>query len=257
MQNKPDLSQTILENAERCASTYKSIVADIPYEEKGIFYSELFFVYALLHGTVPERIIESGRARGQSTYILSVCFPESRIISYEFDNKSPDVPIAEARLGKQSNVQLEYGDACERLPAVVTGNDVVIIDGPKNLKALRLALGLLQSCAPRMVFIHDCYRGHEIRDFIEAHCSSALFSDDSTFIERYRYLDDRCWQTSEDGAQTGWQPYMFSNVPCESYGPTFACLPYDESCDYSALLSRLKLFKAKCKLRKSILQFGK
>ena len=76
----------------------------------------------------PARIIESGRARGQSTHVLALMFPESEIASIEFDEKSPDCLVAAARLASFKNVQLLFGDSTKLIPSMLIENDVVLID---------------------------------------------------------------------------------------------------------------------------------
>src|SRR5712691_11468351 len=72
-------------------------VAGIPYERKGILYSEMFFLYLCAQASRPSRIVESGRARGQSTLVLSTIFPDLDVVSIESDADSPDVQVARAR----------------------------------------------------------------------------------------------------------------------------------------------------------------
>ena len=121
-------------------SAFQRRVASIPYERKGILYSEMFFLYLCAQAAKPNRVVESGRARGQSTLLLSTIFSDLPIVSIESDPHSPDVPVAQERLRGRSNVSLRSGDMTRILPAEVRQGNAVLIDGPKGFRGLRLAL---------------------------------------------------------------------------------------------------------------------
>jgi hypothetical protein len=233
---------------------FQEIASGISHESKGILFQEAFFVYAALGDTPPSRILESGRARGQSTLLLSKSFPERKIVSVEFDQNSEDVPVAEKRLAGESNIELRYGDARVLLPSMLEEGDVVVIDGPKEHRALALAYRILGTGRSPAVFIHDCYKGSPIRRLLEDHYPGAVFSDDPGFVSAYRKLDeDRINSVNETGDED-WRPYKFAGTSQVSWGPTFACLPYVSSYAYgmercrvavSAILWRLKRSVAK------------
>src|SRR5712671_459902 len=105
-------------------------VAGIPYERKGILYSEMFFLYLCAQAAKPNRVVESGRARGQSTLLLSTIFSDLHVVSIESDPRSPDVQVAQERLRGRNNVSLRFGDATHILPAEVRQGDIILIDGP-------------------------------------------------------------------------------------------------------------------------------
>ena len=65
--------------------------------------------------------------------------------SVEFDQSSPDVQVAETRLEDLSAaVTLHYGNAFELIPGLLDNNkrSAVMIDGPKGLYAIELAMKL-------------------------------------------------------------------------------------------------------------------
>ena len=88
----------LLGEAEALLPRYLEATEDWSHEKKGIRRSELFFFYALVAGLNPVRIIESGRARAQSTLVLARLFPRASIVSLESDPASPDVTVAAERL---------------------------------------------------------------------------------------------------------------------------------------------------------------
>jgi len=179
--------------AERAAvllPEYERIIANIPPEAGfgGIWESEMFLFYIAVKPFAPKQILESGRARGKSTLILARCFPESRVISVEYEQESENAPAAEAKLKNESNVDLLYGDSREILPQRLQTDDAVLIDGPKDFRALRLAVDLLRTGKPCAVFVHDFPANSPQREFVERNFPNAFFGDDRVFA-RFQTLD--------------------------------------------------------------------
>ena len=149
----------------------------------------MFLFYAAVKPYVPKQILESGRARGKSTLILALCFPESRIVSVEYDRQSENAAVAEAKLKPCSNVELLYGDSRQILPERLQTGGAVLIDGPKDFRALKLALDLLHTGKPCAVFVHDFPPNSPQRTFVERNWPRAFFGDDPLF-QRFQSLDD-------------------------------------------------------------------
>ncbi|MFL6648667.1 MAG: hypothetical protein ACJ8KO_11970 [Sulfurifustaceae bacterium] len=105
----------IVVNAIKEFDAFRSRIMGIPYERKGVLYSEAFLLYLCTLIAPPQRIQESGRARGQSTLLLSSLFPDRPVISVEFDARSPDTEVARLRLSGRTNVDVRFGDATQRL----------------------------------------------------------------------------------------------------------------------------------------------
>jgi hypothetical protein len=181
----------LLTQAERCLPNYLAATEGLSHESKGIRRSELFFCYAMVAPTQPERLIESGRARAQSTLVLSRLFPNTLIVSLESDANSPDAAIAEQRLRGADNVECRFGDSLVVLPELARSGDVILIDGPKDFRALKLALRLLLKNRVRGVFIHDLWLGSPAREFVDRHLPFALLSDDSRWVQSYAHLDSK------------------------------------------------------------------
>ncbi|HEY6071271.1 MAG TPA: class I SAM-dependent methyltransferase [Chthoniobacterales bacterium] len=181
----------VAEQANEMVPEYRSIIANIPPEAGfgGIWESEMFLFYAAVKPFAPKQILESGRARGKSTLILARCFPESRIISVEYDRQSENAPAAEAKLKSEPNVELLYGDSREILPQKLQESDAVLIDGPKDFRAIKLAVDLLRTNKPCAVFVHDLPPGSPQRKFVERNFPQAFFGDDPAF-QRFQALDN-------------------------------------------------------------------
>ncbi len=226
MSERSPSAERLLADASAKLAWFEEIIRGVSYEDRGVLFSEILFVAAALGETVPTRILESGRARGQSTLLFARCFPNSEIISIDCEPGTPDAAAAEERLKPCANVQLLYGDSRERLPELMRSGDLVFIDGPKGFRAVRLALALLRSPqSPRAVFLHDVYRGLPEREFLEGRLDTALFSDERAFVERFARLDQVCWETIRAQEMNGWQPYHFEGSKQESYGPTVGYIP--------------------------------
>jgi hypothetical protein len=231
----------VLARADQVLDHFQSLIQNVPYEDKGVFFSEMLFVLAAVGPGFTGQVMESGRARGQSTFILGGIFPQSKIISIEFDRDSPDAPVAEDRLKDFPHVELLYGDSRRLLFERLEPGAVVIIDGPKGFRAIRLALQLLRTGKVHMVFIHDTYKGLATRRFLERHVPGTLFSDHEPFVERFKHLDKSCWDGFNAGSPLEWRPAPGRSSRKPSYGPTFACIPHDPACAYGPLLWRLHL----------------
>jgi hypothetical protein len=206
----PLTKSAVVDRSEDLLPEYREIISSIPPEagHGGIWESEMFLFYAAVKPFAPKQILESGRARGKSTLILARCFPESRIVSVEYERESENAPAAEAKLRTEANVDLLYGDSREILPKRLQSGDAVLIDGPKDSPAIKLAVDLLRTGKPCAVFVHDFPRGSAQRRFVEGNFPHAFFGDDPLFAS-FQTLD----------SQRDPRPN-----PRRGYG-IFACLP--------------------------------
>jgi predicted O-methyltransferase YrrM len=189
----------------------------------GIGPRGMFFFYATVRRFAPRQILESGRMRGGSTLMLARCFPQARIVSVEFDRDPTHAAIAEAKLKPYGNVELLYGDSREILPRRLQAGDAVLIDGPKEFRALKFALRLLRTGKPCAILIHDFHPGQPARKFVEQHWPGAFFSDDPAFAVHLRELNLRI----------GRDPNSKHAVA------PFVCLPAGLPGPYSILLFRM------------------
>jgi hypothetical protein len=178
----------LLREAALHIDAYIERTAGVLHDLKAIRPCEGFFVFALLESDPPQRLLESGRGRGYSTEIFARCFPATRILSVELEQDSADTKIAAERLNSRQNVQCIFGDARVALLRLIKPGDVVVIDGPKDFRALKLAFRLLRTGKPRAVFVHDLERGSAPRRFLEQHIPDVLFSDEEEFLRYYGFV---------------------------------------------------------------------
>jgi hypothetical protein len=201
------------------------------YEERGILNSEMLSACALCRELGAEVIIESGRARGQSTYVLARAFEGTSvaIASIELE-RDHDAAFAEERLAGFPNVELLYGDSFKILPGLLESlrgrRIAILLDGPKGKPAIELlSRCFVQSADVAVGFIHDMRRGTPQRAQLEETADRVFFTDDQTFVEQYSHLDRTC--LPHDGAEITmhtWRPGMKGEDRIESYGPTLAIL---------------------------------
>jgi hypothetical protein len=230
--------------ATEALSAFQSRVAGIPYERKGILYSEMFFLYLCAQAAKPARIFESGRARGQSTLMLSTIFPDLPVVSIDSDAKSPDVQVAQERLRGSDNVSLRFGDATRILPAEVRLGDLILIDGPKGFRGLRLALRLLATGRLTQVFVHDCGLGSEERAFLDAHVRGPVYSDSIEFARVARVLDGACRADIPPDRR------FEGERPPRAYGFGLACIPFDPAVSYRTLFTRAVITGIKSRFKR-------
>ena len=244
-----NINKTI-ELANKLVGLFENQIKDVPYERKGILFSEMLFLQATATPVKPKKILESGRARGQSTYMLCMCFPDAKIISVEYDPHSPDVPIANNRLQKFDNLELLFGDSRDILPKYLQSGDVVVIDGPKGFRAVKLALRLLRDNKPALVFIHDTPKGLRERIFLE-HNMDCFFSDNDKFVEQFSYLDNKCKTVMSALFANNDYTYTMKTSLNKSYGPTLACIPCSRHISYRWLLIKLNIVSLVSRLKNS------
>jgi hypothetical protein len=229
MPNHQELTQ-LLNQADRHVDEFSALIAGIPYERKGILFSEMFFFWLCARSVHPKRILESGRARGQSTLILSHCFPDVEILSVEYDRNSPDVAVAAERLSGRSNVQQLFGDATQLLPRMALPGDVALIDGPKGYRGIRLALSLLVHGNMPLVFVHDTAAGSPERGYLTQHMPEVTYSDLPSFARIAHQLDQGTWDELPE--QHRW---IGDSAPAAGYGFSLACLPHQTNRSYLLL----------------------
>src|SRR5947207_14841846 len=173
----------VAERADGLLPEYREQAGSIMTEAGfgGIWVCEMCWFYAAVKPFAPKQILESGRARGKSTLILARCFADARIISIEYDRQSENAAAAEAKLKSERNVELLYGDSRAILPERLQAGDAVLIDGPKDFRALKLALDLMRTGKPCAVFVHDFPPNSPQRKFVERNWPAAFFGDDPLF----------------------------------------------------------------------------
>lgn len=196
-----------------------------PYEPRGIFNSEMALVIALCRHLNIEVVIESGRARGQSTYLLAKYLPDTEIISFE-RWRDDDALFCEARLSPYDNAKLRYGDGLTYIPSCVEANKgkriAMLLDGPKGMPAL----GLVEKVSEHLTaaFVHDMRKldhGFPALFRMKAEERGWFFTDDEAYVNATKHLDD---PVIAIGTDSDWQPGFINGLATGSYGPTLGVL---------------------------------
>lgn len=200
-----------------------------PYEPRGIFNSEMAFLLGTIARLKINVVIESGRARGQSTYLLAKYLPETvRIYSVE-RFRDDDALFCEERIGARPNVALLYSDGRTMVPRLVEWNKgakiAVLLDGPKGQTALDLIDAIRNEIV--VAFIHDMRKLDDgktapFRAEAERMFPEAFFTDDEGFIEATKAQDEPVFAL---GAASNWTPYHIGGEFIGSYGPTLGMFP--------------------------------
>ena len=195
----------LIEAAENILSDYERYKRDShSYEIKGIFYSELLMFCAIAEIIKPELIIESGRARGQSTELIARYAADKGIEfhSIESNKSNGDSDIAEERL-TELPVILHYGDSFEIMPFLVKDKKtLILIDGPKGSGMWKLLEIMYSIPNVAGVFTHDSGKGTSVRKNLDnKYPGKYIASDEKEFVKRFSFLDEECW------AVNPWGPY--------------------------------------------------
>lgn len=170
-------------------------IAAEPYEPRGILHSEMALIIHICRRLGIEVVIESGRARGQSTYMLAKYLPGCEIHSVELRDH-PDEAIAVARLAPLPNVTLYHADGAELLPRLVKMHPLrsaVLCDGPKGAAAVAVVKECFVNGAAAG-FIHDMRRlDHGAPSPHRADAIARLpnhaFSDDPRIVSAASWMD--------------------------------------------------------------------
>ena len=207
---------------DRLTQSEQQAIAAEPYEHRGIPHSEMALIIDTCRRLEIEVFIESGRARGQSTYMLAKYLPDVEIHSIDARPEHPDEAFARERLKGFGNVKLYTGDGAHALPHLARHQrprkTAVLCDGPKGI----LAVAVIEKCFryPHVLvgFAHDMRPiDHGVPSPYRAAAAAvfpgATFSDDPAFIAATSWMDVRVVEAN--GPVGPEQQQQFG-----SYGPT-------------------------------------
>jgi len=198
-------------------SRFRDAIKYTEYDRKGMWYSELFIFSLICEILGCRKLIESGRARGVSTEVLSNYFEKTGLEIVSIDNRpsSADAKVAEKRVSNAPNVQLEYGDSTKIVPELANEETAVLIDGPKGDTALQMAIHLLEEQNAPVVGVHDLSKDTFYRQLSELLFTHCLYTDEDELIESFCNFDDGIRQANKQEYTDG--KYESKS---NSYGPT-------------------------------------
>ena len=197
-------------------------IAAEPYEYRGILHSEMAVILMACREHGIEYVIESGRARAQSTYILAKYLPGVAILSIDARPEHPDTVDGVKRVEGFANVCLFSGDGAILAPALcqkVTAPrpTAVLRDGPKGLPALEVMRRCFKHPHVKLDFVHDMRRlDHgqpSIFRLAAEHFPIARFTDEPSVREELGWMDEKILAAGGPVGPAHEQEYG-------SYGPT-------------------------------------
>ena len=225
--------QKVIDKSKELQSAFDDILQKAsPFEIKAILNSEILFFISIIQELGIKHIIESGRARGQSTELITrfAMLKDIKFDSIEYDYLSEDVSICAERLYPiKDHVQLHFGDANKIAPSLLQEEKptALIIDGPKGAEGALLAVELMDKHPNiKAAFLHDIHRASQpLRQILEDNFCDLIASDQKEFVEAFSFLDTPCWEEHQKYPQTkDWGPYQRGPRKMPSYGPTLICL---------------------------------
>lgn len=196
-------------------------LAQEPYESRGIIHSEMALLLYMVRELGIQRIIESGRARGQSTYLMGKYLPDVEIHSVELRPEHPDEDFALDRLVGLTNVQINWGDGRVLVPQLVSMSEdrtAVLLDGPKGAAAVSILEECFKYSQVCVGFIHDMRKLDHGQPSPHRACAverlpNHKFSDDPAWIAESSWMDAK---VLEAGGPCGPK----HEAVFGSYGPT-------------------------------------
>jgi len=222
-------------------SDFLRVISGMSYESQGIFNSEMLLLVSLVKHFNVKLIIESGRANGQSTKILAEYFknPEYKIISIEFTRYSSEVKHSYKKLKNYKNLKLLFGDSFKLIPDLITEECCILIDGPKKLMALKLALNSFKNPLVKAILIHDMYKDAPYREIAEKFFPNHFFTDDKDYVKKFKRIDKKNWIDLRKYRDfRSWGPYRRGNKKFKSYSSTLmVAFNYLDSIDFNQFIS--------------------
>jgi hypothetical protein len=180
-------------------------IAAEPYERRGIIHSEMVLIIHTARRLGIEVVIESGRARGQSTALLSKYLPDVEIHSIEM-RADVDAEFGRQRCAGLANVTLHRGNGTFEVPRlallVAPRRTAILCDGPKGAGAVRIVRHCFDQFPHVLVgFIHDMRKldhggPSPHRAAAVAAFPNAKFSDHPGLVARSAWMDAKVIEAS-------------------------------------------------------------
>lgn len=205
-------------------------IAAEPYEPRGILHSEMALIIHTCRRLGIMAVVESGRARGQSTYMLAKYMAAAAIHSVELRDH-PDERVARERLAGFANVALVNGDGAKLVPmyaAIAAQPTAILLDGPKGAAAVAILEECFQYRHVVAGFIHDMRRldhggPSPHRAVAVERLTKHAFSDDPRVTAAASWMDAAIL---ESGGPCG----PAHEAEFGSYGPTLGVFLNRHSC---------------------------
>ena len=239
VQQSTKIEDLFLQQANVCRSKFVAKVDPFSVTfakvHRGALISESFAFCVMCELFHVKYILESGIYNGQSTSVFARYFMHDDIIVHSLDIVIRQDMLKRLQRYLSDSIIIENAQSQLRLPELIglydKGKIGVIIDGPKGIAALQLAMKCIEQYNVAFVAIHDVYadiNGYRKNWFVNLDKKYAtFFTDNAYFIQQFRDLDgfDTEWKANFDENGNGFLPYQkwSKHRFCEdiqSYGPT-------------------------------------
>ena len=220
---QPDI-RTLKQLRDKNHDRFRKAIKESRYDLMGMWYSEIFIFCLLCDYFECTDIIESGRARGVSTEILSNYYEGADVTIISIDNRpgSKDAEIAEKELSDVKNISLKYGDSTEIIPDIINEQTAVLIDGPKGDTALQMGMSLLEDTDVPFIAIHDLNKDVFHRDLSTLLFNHFIYTCEEELVDAFREYDEPIhrWSEQYHVEDSMYGPYLKDGEKSHSYGPT-------------------------------------
>jgi len=207
----------------------------VKWAERSILVSEGLAVCAMCDLYGVKHLVESGTYYGRSALLFGN-YDQGKLQIVTIDKHLHKQ--AEINLCMQQNVIKHQGDGNQAVLYFVklksSAKIGVFIDGPKGLRAVRLAQKCMAYPHVRFVGVHDCHKLSKGKDNVTRlamqEAGAVWFTDAEWYVDAYRHLDKS--EDAYDAEQKGgWKPGVKTVEGVEynlgSYGPTIGFLMRD------------------------------
>ncbi len=221
MDNKVLKKEEIIQVCSNNFISLESVIKNINYENHGIINSEMLLFCSIVKYLDVNLIIESGRAKGYSTQIIAEFFRDQnkKIYSIEYNRYHRDVKHSFEKLKRSFYVKLLFGNSFNLIPDLITEECCILIDSPKDLDSIELAINSLKNPLVKAVFIHDLYKDSLCRGIAEKVFKYHFFTDNLQYVSKFRNLDVKCWN-SKRYIREFLLPYRRGKIKMKSYAFT-------------------------------------
>lgn len=221
MDNKVLKKEEIIQVCSNNFISLESVIKNINYENHGIINSEMLLFCSIVKYLDVNLIIESGRSKGYSTQIIAEFFRDQikKIYSIEYNRYHRDVKYSFEKLKRYRYVKLLFGNSFNLIPDLITEECCILIDGPKDLDSIELAINSLKNPLVKAVFIHDLHKDSLCRGIAEKVFKYRFFADNLQYVSKFKSLDEKCWN-SKRHIREFLLPYRRGKIKMKSYALT-------------------------------------
>lgn len=216
--------EAIEEQLEKSLPRFTMKGSTVSWQERSILMSEAFAFCAIGDLFDVDIVFESGIWLGRSTEIFAKYFAPKKVIAVDVSLKKATIE----RLEGYDNLTLIQGDGPGYIESFIKDSTVkragIIIDGPKESRAVVCAAELLKLKNVSFVAVHDVH-DFKVKRWLINLKHPLFFTSEKWFLKKYRNLDKNESQMDEEQGLKWIPNYLVSKdnehiKALESYGMT-------------------------------------